>query len=162
LLESNPSVRPSGLTGSHAAALSLQPALGWCNLANADLLPVEANMKSNAIRALLLTAYMGVALSSYAQSSDVAPDAGTSSQANSATTTATSDRALAKAVRRALGKAQGVDVSNVFVRARSGAVTLSGSVRDSGQIHQAERVARTVPGVSSVSNKLTLFHGGNG
>jgi hyperosmotically inducible protein len=94
-------------------------------------------MKSNAIRALLLTAYMGVALSSYAQSSDVAPNAGTSSQANSAKTTPTSDRALAKAVRRALGKAQGVDVS-------------------------AEQVARTVPGVSSVSNKLTLFHGGNG
>jgi hyperosmotically inducible protein len=119
-------------------------------------------MKSNAIRALLLTAYMGVALSSYAQSSDVAPNAGTSSQANSAKTTPTSDRALAKAVRRALGKAQGVDVSNVFVRARGGAVTLSGSVGDSGQIHQAEQVARTVPGVSSVSNKLTLFHGGNG
>lgn len=105
---------------------------------------------------------MGVALSAYAQSSDVAPNAGTSADANSTKTTSTSDRALAKAVRRALGKAQGIDVSNVFVRARGGAVTLSGSVGDGGQIHQAEQVARTVPGVSSVSNKLTLFHGGNG
>jgi hyperosmotically inducible protein len=48
------------------------------------------------------------------------------------------------------------------VRARSGAVTLSGSVDTGEQIAQAEQVAHTVQGVTSVSNKLTLFHGGNG
>lgn len=72
------------------------------------------------------------------------------------------NRALARAVRRALARAQGFDVSGVFVRARGGAVTLSGTVRTSDQIAQAEQVARTVQGVNSVSNKLTLFHGGNG
>ncbi|CAG9233105.1 BON domain-containing protein [Paraburkholderia tropica] len=72
------------------------------------------------------------------------------------------DRALSHAVRRALAKAQGFDVSGVFVRARSGAVTLSGTVRSGDQIRQAEEVTRSVQGVTSVSNKLTLFHGGNG
>jgi hyperosmotically inducible protein len=50
----------------------------------------------------------------------------------------------------------------VYVRARSGAVTLSGSVDTGDQITQAETVAKSVSGVNSVSNKLTLFHGGNG
>jgi osmotically-inducible protein OsmY len=72
------------------------------------------------------------------------------------------DRALAKAVRRALDKTPGFDASGVFVRARSGAVTLSGSVRSGDQIMQAENVARSVKGVTSVTNKLALFHGGNG
>ncbi|MBV8260445.1 MAG: BON domain-containing protein, partial [Paraburkholderia sp.] len=65
-------------------------------------------------------------------------------------------------VRRALSKAQGLDVSGIFVQAKDGAVTLSGSVRDNNQIQQAEQVARSVQGVNSVTNKLTLFHGGNG
>ncbi|NIE64153.1 BON domain-containing protein [Burkholderia sp. Ax-1719] len=72
------------------------------------------------------------------------------------------DRALGRAVRRALGKTQGFDVSGVFVRARDGAVTLSGTVRSGDQIRQAEDVTRSVQGVTSVTNKLTLFHGGNG
>jgi hyperosmotically inducible protein len=94
-------------------------------------------MNLNGIKALTLAACLGVALSK-------------------------EDRALAKSVRRALSKAQGFDVSNVFVRARSGAVTLSGSVKTSDQITQAEQITRGVQGVNSVSNKLTLFHGGNG
>ncbi|QNB13538.1 BON domain-containing protein [Paraburkholderia tropica] len=72
------------------------------------------------------------------------------------------DRTLSRAVRRALSKAQGFDVSGVFVRARSGAVTLSGTVRNGDQIRQAEEFTRSVQGVTSVTNRLTLFHGGNG
>ena len=72
------------------------------------------------------------------------------------------DRALGKAVRRALGRAQGFDVSGVFVRARGGAVTLSGSVKSGEQIQQAQEIAQSVQGVQSVNNKLALFHGGNG
>jgi hyperosmotically inducible periplasmic protein len=119
-------------------------------------------MKANGIKALLTMACMGVALSSYAQSSDVTPGGEMSSGAATAKSPAQTDRALARAVRRALARAQGFDVSGVFVRARGGAVTLSGTVRTSDQIAQAERVAHTVQGVNSVSNKLTLFHGGNG
>ena len=65
-------------------------------------------------------------------------------------------------VRKALSKAQGFDVSNVFVRARGGAVTLTGSVPDGAQIPQAEEVAKGVAGVKSVNNKLTHRHARRG
>jgi hyperosmotically inducible periplasmic protein len=115
------------------------------------------------IPTLMLAAGMAMASSAYAQTGGTTTDAGAVSAAPTAKVAATSsDKALAKAVRRALSRAQGVNVSNLFVRARGGAVTLSGSVTDSAQIAQAEQVAKSVPGVNSVSNKLGLFHGGNG
>ncbi|HVE09903.1 MAG TPA: BON domain-containing protein [Paraburkholderia sp.] len=115
-------------------------------------------MKVKMIQALLLAASVAVALPAFAQ------DAAQSSQGAAASSKSTkqADRALAKAVRRALGKTPGFDVSGVFVKARGGAITLSGSVKDGSQIEQAGEVAKSVQGVTSVSNKLTLFHGGNG
>jgi hyperosmotically inducible periplasmic protein len=113
-------------------------------------------MKRRMIQALLLAAGLAVTISPALAQNDAAmaaPSAQSSKQA---------DRALAKAVRRAMSKTQGFDVSGVFVKARGGAVTLSGSVKDGSQIGQAEQIARSVQGVTSVSNKLTLFHGGNG
>jgi hyperosmotically inducible periplasmic protein len=44
----------------------------------------------------------------------------------------------------------------VYVHARSGAVTLTGTVPDAAQSNQAEQVAKTVSGVTSVRNKITL------
>jgi osmotically-inducible protein OsmY len=73
-----------------------------------------------------------------------------------------SDSSLATAVRQALDKAPGFNVSGVFVRAQDGAVILSGTVHSADQIRQAEQIARAVPGVLVVVNKLTLWHGGNG
>lgn len=110
------------------------------------------------VSAVCLSVALAIPMYAYAQSSDAM--AGTSS--GSATSSKKADRTLARAVRKALSKAQGFNVSNVFVKARSGAVTLSGTVDSGDQISQAEQVARTVPGVNSVSNKLSLFHGGNG
>ncbi|MFM0643634.1 BON domain-containing protein [Paraburkholderia bryophila] len=75
---------------------------------------------------------------------------------------AQSDSDLSKAVRQALARAPGFNVAGVFVRARDGAVFLTGTVHSADQIRQAEQIARTVPGVLVVSNKLTLWHGGNG
>jgi osmotically-inducible protein OsmY len=123
----------------------------------------EKNMKTvGMLSALCLTVAIAVPVAAYAQASDAmaAPDASSATSSKKAVSKA--DRALARAVRRALSKAQGFNVSNVYVRARSGAVTLSGSVDTGDQITQAETVAKTVSGVNSVSNKLTLFHGGNG
>jgi hyperosmotically inducible periplasmic protein len=120
-------------------------------------------MKSNlrcALCASFLLIFAGVA---HAQSANAPSDASMAPGAMPAAPSGKkADRALSHAVRRALSKAQGLDVSGIFVHARDGAVTLSGSVRSSDQIQQAEEVARSVPGVNSVSNKLTLFHGGNG
>lgn len=75
---------------------------------------------------------------------------------------AQSDSGLARAVRKALAKAPGFDAAGVFVHARDGVVFLSGTVHSADQIRQAEQIARSVPGVLVVSNKLTLWHGGNG
>ncbi|QGZ58643.1 BON domain-containing protein [Paraburkholderia acidiphila] len=108
---------------------------------------------------LLTAAGMAQAQSASAPMDTSMAPAATQAAPTSATKT---DRALARAVRRALSRAQGFNVSGVFVRARSGAVTLSGTVRTGDQIRQAEEVTRSVQGVTSVSNKLTLFHGGNG
>ena len=112
-------------------------------------------MNKRLLCALLVGIAMSVPLASHAQTDD--------SQATHASKKATpADRALGKAVRRALAKAQGFDVSGVFVRARGGAVTLSGTVKNGEQIQQAEEITKTVQGVTSVNNKLSLFHGGHG
>lgn len=121
-------------------------------------------MKRNAIRnmagTVLLAAGMSmISVAARAQASDATPSADTAMKP--AASSKQADRSLAKAVRRALSKSQ-VDPSNVYVRARNGAVTLSGTVGDSGQIDAAGDIAKGVPGVASVSNKLALYHGGNG
>ncbi|WP_144150154.1 BON domain-containing protein [Paraburkholderia sp. BCC1885] len=114
------------------------------------------------LSALCLTVAVALPVAAYAQASDAMAGMDNGSTASGKKAASRSDRALARSVRRALTKTPGFNVSNVFVRARSGAVTLSGSVDSGDQISQAEQVAHTVPGVTSVSNKLTLFHGGNG
>ncbi|TKC88263.1 BON domain-containing protein [Trinickia terrae] len=113
------------------------------------------------LKALGVVVCIAVASSAYAQSSDAMSNSGTTS-AQSAKATKQANRKLGLAVRKALAKAQGFDVSNVFVRARGGAVTLTGTVPESGQIAQAEEVTKGVPGVTSVSNKLTLGAQGGG
>lgn len=125
-------------------------------------------MNKNLLRVACVLSLSAFALAAQAQTasdSSATNDASMSQSAPAASAgkkATKADRALGRAVRRALSKTNGFDVSNVFVRARGGAVTLSGSVRSGDQIHQAEDVAKSVQGVTSVNNKLTLFHGGNG
>lgn len=113
------------------------------------------------LKALSVVVCVAVASSAYAQSSDATA---TTDAAPSAKTTKKVNRKLGLDVRRALSKAQGIDVSNIFVRARGGAVVLTGTVPDGAQIPQAGEVAKGVAGVTSVSNKLTLGqpNGGGG
>ncbi|MFB9126088.1 BON domain-containing protein [Paraburkholderia dipogonis] len=66
------------------------------------------------------------------------------------------DRMLEKAVRYALAKDKSVDVTRINVRARSGAVTLLGSVPQQDQSDAAFHVAQAVTGVTSVENALTI------
>jgi hyperosmotically inducible periplasmic protein len=119
-------------------------------------------VKRYAIKMLIMTACLGATLAVQAQTSAPTADAAMAPMAKPSNKATPADRALGKAVRRALSKAQGINISNMYVRARGGAVTLSGSVDDSAQISHAEEVAKGVDGVTSVSNKLSLFHGGNG
>ena len=67
------------------------------------------------------------------------------------------NRKLAKNVRSAMAKAKGIDMTQLFVYAKGGVVTLSGSVPKSDQAARAGEIARSVPGVSSVDNRLGVY-----
>jgi hyperosmotically inducible protein len=62
---------------------------------------------------------------------------------------------LEQAVRKTLNK-QKVDTSDIRIRARSGAVALSGTVKDERQISLAGTSAGEVPGVNSLKNDVTV------
>ncbi|MFL9983927.1 BON domain-containing protein [Paraburkholderia sediminicola] len=99
---------------------------------------------------------MVVACNVYAQASDATATGTTAAPAASAKAGKKANSQLGRKVRSALAKAQGIDVSNIAVRARGGAVTLTGSVPDQGQIDAAGEAAKGVAGVTSVTNKLTV------
>lgn len=113
-------------------------------------------MKSVAIlKTLGVALCLSVACSaSYAQ--DNSASAPAAAMAAPATSAKKVDRKLGYTVRKALSKTQGVDVSKINVRSHNGAVTLTGTVPDQGQIDKAGEVAQGVAGVKSVSNKLTV------
>ncbi|MCG5075680.1 BON domain-containing protein [Paraburkholderia tagetis] len=118
-------------------------------------------MKSVAfLKTLTAVACVTVACSVYAQDNSAA--SGTAAATAAAPTAAAPasskkvDRKLGYSVRKALSKAQGLDISNITVRSRSGAVTLTGSVPSQDQIDKAGEVAKGVAGVKSVTNKLTV------
>lgn len=97
-----------------------------------------------------------VACSVYAQDNSAASGAAATTMAPAASSKKV-DRKLGYTVRKALSKTQGIDVSNITVRSRSGAVTLTGTVPNQGQIDKAGQVAQGVAGVKSVTNKLTVM-----
>ncbi|WP_323121748.1 BON domain-containing protein [Burkholderia alba] len=97
----------------------------------------------------------------YAQASDAAAgtEAPATAQAASkaaAKTAKKANRKLGYAVRKAISKVNGVDVSNITVRTKGGVVSLEGSVPDASQIDKAVEAAKGVDGVTSVSNKLSV------
>jgi osmotically-inducible protein OsmY len=66
------------------------------------------------------------------------------------------DRALRRRVYAAIGKAKEISAGDISVIAKDGAVTLNGTVTEAAQIGKAETITRGVPGVVSVTNKLTV------
>ena len=100
---------------------------------------------------------MVVACNVYAQASDATATGTTAAPAASAKASKKANSQLGRKVRAAISKTQGVDVSNIAVRARGGAVTLTGSVPDQSQIEAAGNAAKGVAGVTSVSNKLNVM-----
>jgi osmotically-inducible protein OsmY len=69
------------------------------------------------------------------------------------------NRALRKSVYAALGKDKAIDAGSISVTAKDGAVTLAGTVAEATQIEKAAALAKGVPGVVSVKNKLTVQRG---
>jgi len=106
------------------------------------------------IRSITVALVAVGAISAYAQTgSDTAaqPTTGQSTKAGHDI-----DRALARKVRSALAKTDGISVSHVVVRAKGGAVILEGSVPEEDQIAQVVRITQSVQGVTSVKNTLTI------
>ncbi|MBB2927916.1 MULTISPECIES: BON domain-containing protein [Paraburkholderia] len=66
------------------------------------------------------------------------------------------DRALRRQVYAAIGKHKEISAGNISIVARSGAVTLSGTVMNASQVNEVAEIAKGVPGVTSVTNKLTV------
>jgi len=70
------------------------------------------------------------------------------------------DAPLGREVRKTLGRAH-VDAADLRVAVRAGHVTLLGSVRNSLEKAQIEARARAVPGVSEVTNRLSVLDDAN-
>jgi hyperosmotically inducible protein len=66
------------------------------------------------------------------------------------------DTSIVRDVRRALRRVPDMDDSGIHIRASRGVVTLTGSVPESWQISRAGNAARSVLGVKSVTNRLTV------
>jgi hyperosmotically inducible periplasmic protein len=86
---------------------------------------------------------------------------GASTAASAAVSIKTANRALAKSVRRTLGRTKGLDPTRIYVKASNGVVTLSGNLRTQAQIDLAASTASAVAGVVSVSNRITIFNEGD-
>ncbi|MGF6904592.1 BON domain-containing protein [Paraburkholderia sp. GAS348] len=66
------------------------------------------------------------------------------------------DRALRRRIYAAIGRDKEISAGDISVIAKDGAVTLNGTVTETAQIGKAEAIARGVPGVTSVTSKLTV------
>jgi hyperosmotically inducible protein len=66
------------------------------------------------------------------------------------------DTSIVRDVRRAFRRVPDMDDSEIHIRSSLGVVTLTGSVPESWQISRAGNAARSVLGVKSVTNRLTL------
>jgi hyperosmotically inducible periplasmic protein len=86
--------------------------------------------------------------SSAASATSAASAAGASSRSE--------DRALRRQVYAAFAKDKRIDAGDIGVSAKDGAVTLTGTAADAAQIDKASVLAKGVPGVNSLTNKLTV------
>lgn len=84
-----------------------------------------------------------------------APNSGTAGDSR-ARTAVTPDAALVTAVRAKLNANARLRIEPITVNAAGGTVLLSGSVASAAQRTYAERVARSVAGVSAVDNQLEV------
>ncbi|MBU7441975.1 BON domain-containing protein [Paraburkholderia fungorum] len=111
----------------------------------------------------VVTLFVSMSMTPWCQAGEAA---GSSSSAQGASAAAASgaaapmgrkaDRALRRKVYAAIGKYKEISAGDISVIAKDGAVTLNGTVTDTAQIGKVEAIVRGVPGVTSVTNKLTV------
>ncbi len=109
-------------------------------------------------------AFAVVSLAASAQPATSAPGAEVVAPAASAApaNSRAANRALRRKVYAAVVKHQEIDAGNISVVAKGGAITLDGTVSDASQIGKVEDIAKGVPGVMSVTNRLSIRKSFNG
>jgi hyperosmotically inducible protein len=70
--------------------------------------------------------------------------------------TRAANRALRRKVYAAIVKHKEISAGDISVVAKGGAVTLNGTVVDASQIDKVAEIAQGVPGVTSVTNRLSV------
>lgn len=66
------------------------------------------------------------------------------------------NRALRKKIYAALARHKEIDAGTISITAKSGAVTINGTVPEAAQIDEVAEIAKQVPGVTSLNNRLTV------
>ncbi|WP_233859255.1 BON domain-containing protein [Paraburkholderia sp. HD33-4] len=106
--------------------------------------------------ALVFALLAGLNVDAGAQASGAPAASAAVAAAPSATEVRKANRALSRKVYAALAKHKEIDAGDISIVARNGAVTLSGTVSESSQIGTVAEVAKGVPGVTSVTNRLSV------
>jgi hyperosmotically inducible periplasmic protein len=118
------------------------------------------NGAGRTISAMMVAVITGSATCAYAQTAMTIPAAAAETAVQRlAVSTSTPgvrpDTSIVRDVRRALRRVPEMDDSGIHIRVSRGVVTLTGTVPESWQISRAGNAARSVLGVTSVSNRLT-------
>lgn len=118
-------------------------------------------MNKNLItRALLITLFSAASINVWSQTSGnhaaSAVQAEAASHDQNAKSARRANHSLRRSIYKALAKHTEIDAGNISIVAKNGLVTLNGTVTDADQIGTVEGVTRSIPGVLSVTNKLTV------
>ena len=118
-------------------------------------------MKSiRAFRLAIGVVFVATSMTAWSQTSETAsaPDASTMAASGAAApvTGRKANRALRRQIYNAIVKHKEISAGNISVVAKDGAVTLNGTVTDASQVGTVAEIAKGVPGVISVTNKLTV------
>ncbi|MGA7811891.1 BON domain-containing protein [Caballeronia sp.] len=100
---------------------------------------------------------VAASMTAWSQPSEPASATATASSGSAAPVTGRkANRALRRQVYSAIAKQKDISAGNISVIAKDGAVTLNGTVTDASQVGKVAEIARGVPGVTSVTNKLAV------
>jgi len=114
------------------------------------------NTTTKTLSLALFTLLAAASLNVSAQPAASEPGATAAATSGTAAPATPSNTRLRRAVYTAIAKHKEIHGGSIGVTAKNGAITLNGSVTDADQVDKVAEIARGVPGVTSVTNKLTV------
>ncbi|RQH07054.1 BON domain-containing protein [Paraburkholderia dinghuensis] len=114
------------------------------------------NTTTKTLSLALCTLLAAASLNASAQPAASAPGDTAMAASSPAAPAAPTNTKLRRAVYTAIAKHKEIHGGSIGVTAKNGAVTLNGTVPDAAQIDKVAEIAKGVPGVMSVTNKLTV------